>query len=55
MAGAEDWLEHTVRTLLGAGKKSEGRKEGGDGRLKDVVGEEEAETRGRRGQTQDLR
>ena len=24
MTGAEDWLEHTVRTLLGAGKKSEG-------------------------------
>ena len=24
MSGAEDWLEPTVRTLLGAGNKSEG-------------------------------
>ena len=24
MTGAEDWLEHTVRTLVGAGNKSEG-------------------------------
>ena len=24
MTGAEDWLEHTVRTLVGAGNKPEG-------------------------------
>ena len=32
MTGAEDWLEHTVRTLLGVGNKSEGGLVNGGGR-----------------------